>query len=265
MISAFDQVANNYDEYFTQSQIGLAQREIVHKYLVKNLPENKTLNILELNCGTCEDAIFFAKKGHTVLATDISINMLNIAKQKVESENLNENIKLKQVDILHIDNENFEQKFDLIFSNFGGLNCVDSSGIEKFSHSIKKHLNNSGRLIFIIMSDYCIWEKFYFLMKLNFKKSRRRKIKSGIQVNLNGNSVQTFYYSPKVIVEIFSHSFNFLSKKPVGFFIPPSYLEKFFRQKLKTFNFLTKLESIFSNSSFLSSYSDHFLIEFCLK
>jgi ubiquinone/menaquinone biosynthesis C-methylase UbiE len=265
MNSAFDQVANNYDLYFSQSQIGLAQREIVYRYLIKNLPENKTLSILELNCGTGEDAIFFAKKRCTVLATDISINMLNIAKQKVDSEKLNDNIKFKQVDIVQIENENFEHKFDLIFSNFGGLNCVDRSGLEKFSHSIKKYLNNSGRLIFIIMSDSCIWEKFYFLIKMKFKESRRRKIKSGIQVNLNGSSVKTYYYSPKEVEKIFSHSFNILSQKPIGFFIPPSYLEKFFRHKSKTFNFLKNLESIFSNFSFLSSYSDHFLVDFQVK
>ena len=265
MSSAFDQVANNYDVYFTQSQIGLAQREIVNKYLIKNLPENKTLNILELNCGTGEDAISFAKKGHTVLATDISINMLNIAKQKVQLEKLNNNIKFKQVDIVQIENENFGHKFDLIFSNFGGLNCVDRSEMEKFSLSIRKHLNNSGRLIFIIMSDSCSWEKLYFLIKMKFKESRRRKIKSGIQVNLNGSSVKTYYYSPKEVEKIFSHSFNILSQKPIGFFIPPSYLEKFFRHKSKTFNFLKNLESIFSNFSFLSSYSDHFLVDFQVK
>ena len=265
MNSAFDQAAIGYDTNFTFSQIGKAQREIVHKYLDEIFPGNKQINILELNCGTGEDAIYFAKRGYSVLATDISINMLNVARQKVESENLNNNIKLRQMDILKIRDENFEHKFDLIFSNFGGLNCIDSSGLEKFSYSIKKHLNKSGRLIFVIMSDYCIWEKIYFLIKLNFKESKRRKNKSGVKANLDGSNVRTYYYSPREIEKVFNHSFNLISKKPVGFFIPPSYLNKSFSQRPKAFNFLKKLESTFYKYSFLSSFSDHFIIDLCLK
>ncbi|NNJ54292.1 MAG: class I SAM-dependent methyltransferase, partial [Ignavibacteriaceae bacterium] len=72
MNSAFDSVAENYDATFTQTKIGKAQREIVWGYLESVLIDKDNLKILELNCGTGEDAVWFSKKGHTVLATDVS-------------------------------------------------------------------------------------------------------------------------------------------------------------------------------------------------
>ncbi len=265
MISAFDQIANNYDETFTLSKIGKAQREVVHKYLDENLPWNKSLNVLELNCGTGEDAIYLAKKGYSVLATDLSENMIIQAKRKIKEKNLEDKIKVRQLDILKIGEEQFGQKFDLIFSDFGGLNCINEADLINFSRSVKKHLNDSGRLIFVIMTNFCIWEKLYFLLKLKFEESTRRRSNSGVSANLNGGIVQTFYYSPKEIKKNFNKDFSLISQKPVGLFIPPSYLEKFFKRKIKSLNLLKKLEMAFYKYSFLSSFSDHFIIDFCLK
>ncbi len=93
MQQAFDTIAEEYDTSFTNSIIGNAQREIVWSYLEKTLPKNKNLNILELNCGTGEDALWFAKKGHKVLATDISEKMLEITNDKLNQSNLRSSVQ----------------------------------------------------------------------------------------------------------------------------------------------------------------------------
>ncbi len=83
MKSDFDATASlQYDKEFTYTSIGKFQRNNVHSYLREILPENNPINILELNCGTGEDALFFLKNGHKVLATDLSEEMLHITKNK---------------------------------------------------------------------------------------------------------------------------------------------------------------------------------------
>ena len=124
MQQAFDTIAEEYDTSFTHSIIGRAQREIVWSYLEKTLPKNNNLNILELNCGTGEDALWFAKKGHKVLATDISEKMLEIAKQKIANAGFGSSVQTLQIDIKDIADVQIKEKFDLIFSNFGGINCL---------------------------------------------------------------------------------------------------------------------------------------------
>ncbi|MFC2094326.1 class I SAM-dependent methyltransferase, partial [Bacteroidota bacterium] len=100
-------------------------------------------------------------------------------------------------------------------------------------------------------------------IKLN--KVFRRASSKPINVNLNGGNVQTFYYSPKEIVKIFGNKFKVKNIKPVGFFIPPSFLNKFFLKKKKTLRMLDAFESSVSNISVLANLSDHFLIDMELK
>ena len=82
MTEDFDIASAQYDTAFTFSKIGKAQRKMVFKYLNPILTQRQKLSILELNCGTGEDAIRFAQLGHHVLATDISEGMINVAKAK---------------------------------------------------------------------------------------------------------------------------------------------------------------------------------------
>jgi hypothetical protein len=114
------------------------------------------------------------------------------------------------------------------------------------------------------MPRYCLWETSYFLIKLNFKKAFRR-YSNGTIAKLNELEFRTFYYTPNQMKKIFAKYFDVVNINPVGFFIPPSYLEKFFAPKVKTFNFLRKMENFFSNQSILAGFSDHFLIDLQVK
>jgi ubiquinone/menaquinone biosynthesis C-methylase UbiE len=265
METVFDKLAEDYDSTFTHSFIGKAQREIVRNYLDNILKDKKKLNVLELNCGTGEDAIHFARMGYTVHATDQSIGMLEIANKKIEKEGLSNKIKTSVLDITKIGGFNSTVNFDLIFSNFGGMNCISTKEICTLPASLSKLLKSSGRLIMIIMPNSCAWEIIYFMLKLKFKKAFRRYSAKEVLVKMNGREMKTYYHSPLIITKIFDKYFNKVITKPVGFFIPPSYLEKFFASKIKTFNLLKKFELLISNWSFLSSNSDHYLIDLQVK
>ena len=91
----FDIMAETYDEDFTLSSIGQLQRACVWD-AIGSLVNNKLvpLKILEINCGTGEDAIHFAKLGHQVMATDLSATMIAKAGNKLarlghDANNLN--------------------------------------------------------------------------------------------------------------------------------------------------------------------------------
>jgi len=261
----FDKIALAYDELFTNSAIGKLQRNIIWKYLDESLPTNKKINILELNCGTGEDAVYFAKKGFSVVATDISDDMLKLTKEKISKYGLEKNCSTRKLDLENSDEFNFKQKFDLVFSNFGGLNCVDKKSLKNLSLFISSILNDKGRIIFVLMPKFCLWESFYFLLKLKFSSVFRRASTKSLNVQINGGIVQTFYYSPKDIVNMFGNKFKFRNIKPVGFFIPPSFLNKFFLKKKKALRMLNSFENPASNISFLAKFSDHFLIDMELK
>jgi len=265
MQTPFDKIAPAYDELFTDTPIGKLQRNIVRKYLDETLPANKQISILELNCGTGEDAVYFAKKGFRVTATDVSDEMLKLTEEKINKYGVGNNCLMKKLDLSNPADFNFEQKFDLVFSNFGGINCINKEELGNICELLSKISNDNGRIVFVIMPKFCLWESIYFLLKLKFGNVFRRASAKPLNVQLNGGIVKTYYYSPKNIVRIFSKNFKIKKVKPVGFFIPPSFLNNYFSRKKKLLSILKKTERAVSNLSFLSKASDHFLIDMELK
>lgn len=251
MKADFDQAAATYDNYFTFSEIGKKQRALVYEKLQKQLKD--TNKILEINCGTGEDAIWLAKQNFNVTATDISKNMIDVAQSKSKVKNLT--FKILDINTLSEVTENF----DMLFSNFGGLNCLTKKELTLFFNSAAKKLTENGKMSLVIMPKNTIWEQLYFLLKLDFKAAFRRK-KEVVFANVNGEKVATYYYNPKDIVTLSETNFEFLEVKPIGFFIPPSYLEPFFKNKKTVLNGLTFLENTIKNRSFLSKYADHYII-----
>src|SRR5690349_9153645 len=77
-------------------------------------------NILELNAGTGLDAAHFASRGHSVHATDISDGMIEKLREKASAQP--NKITVQQVSFAQLDQ--VDGKFDYVFSNFGGLNCI---------------------------------------------------------------------------------------------------------------------------------------------
>lgn len=261
MQNVFDSFAENYDEYFTNSIIGTAQRNIVHAYLNKIFTKKSKLNILELNCGTGEDALWFSQFGHRVLATDISEKMLTETEKKIKLKGNPELVKTYRFDLRNPEDFKSSEKFDMIFSNFGGVNCLTPPQFEKLPGVFKHLLNPHGRVILILMPKFCSWEFIYFVLKLKIKKSLRRFSKEGALSEIDGNEFRVYYYSPGYVKKTFSTEFETIAINPVGFFIPPSYLEFFFKTKKRTFKMLDDMEHIISNSEFLAGFSDHFLID----
>jgi SAM-dependent methyltransferase len=260
MTNSFDVASTTYDNTFTYSKIGLAQRQRVYNYLDAIFKTNKTLNILELNCGTGFDAIQFAKKGHNVLATDISKGMINVANRKNNLENL----EFNPLDTNLLGQTDFQKKFDIIFSNFGGLNCLSSAEMLQFFKNVLPLLSEKGKLILVIMPKHCLWERIYFSLKKEFKKAKRRQTNGFIEANVDGVNVKTWYYNPHDITNLSHSAFKVNTIKPIGLTIPPSYLEHSFLGSKFCLSIFRVLDSIFTHKRF-AKYADHFLMELELK
>ncbi len=255
MKADFDKAAQNYDTTFTNSVIGKLQRDLVYHQFSKVINEHLPKTILEINCGTGEDALWLAEQKIEVIATDISSTMIAIAKNKSNLENLT----FLQSNINQITSDFSTKNFDLIFSNFGGLNCLSLSELTVFFKNASQILSAKGHLVLVIMPKCTLWEKLYFLLKLDVKSAFRRKKEFAI-ANVDGQKVTTYYYNPKDIVNLANANFVVKQIKPIGFFVPPSYLESFFKNKPKWIGFLNSLEQRIKNLSWLSKYADHYII-----
>ena len=258
---AFDPIANGYDAEFTYTLTGQFQRKRVYEILEKLLAQGELTRVLELSCGTGEDALWLAQHHCQVLATDVSEGMIETARQKINAQQLGQQVECRQLSIEAIGSLHDEEPYDLVFSNFGGFNCLSLAAIEKLSTDMAQLLRPGGHLVLVVMPRFCWWETLYFLAKGKWKEAWRRKNTGPVSAALgNGMRIDTWYHSPKQLCNIFKDNFSIQQARPVGFFLPPSYLDQAFEKRKGLLRFLNRLENYCPESGVMGACSDHFLL-----
>ncbi len=256
MADNFGHIAQSYDSTFTNTRTGHYQRNRVWKYLSSDLPKGSS-KILELNCGTGEDAVHLLSLGHTVTATDLSLKMVEVTRHKLKPFN-NGNAQ-----VLDLNNLNdLDVRFEYVFSNFGGLNCLSPGQVQNFSKTLNSRLESNGRFTAVIMGRKCWWERFYFGLKKDKTSKNRRLSKSAVLANVEGVDVPTWYYSPKEFVQLMEPEFKLINKRSIGLFVPPSYLDKAFENKRILLKVLYFFEKLSCGAPFLANRADHFYLTF---
>ena len=264
MHSPFDIMAETYDADFTNTTIGQLQRKQVWD-LLRPLLDSYTnpLKILEINCGTGEDAVELEGAGHDVTATDSSEKMVEKARQKAAAHGESQ-IVFRVCRFDQLSQQFSHQRFDLVISNFGGLNCIDQAEMETLSIQLSALLTEQGKLFFVIMGSNCLWEIFYYIFKGRAGTAFRRQRKH-VRFRSGEAEIPVFYHSPGRVKKIFHSLYSCCYSRPVGLFIPPSYLEKQFQKRKRWLRGLVRLERKFSGYPALSNFADHYCIVFQKK
>lgn len=164
---AFDEVAADYDRDFSFSQIGMYQRERVYYFLKNYLPVDKSLKVLEINCGTGHDAFWLAKQGCEVTATDGSPVMVESAKLKLKNLADSSMISFHRALFDELITMFPEGSFDMIFSDFAGLNCVDSDDLKKLGKDFNRLLKKDGRLIIVVLGKNVYGKLSIFYLRVS--------------------------------------------------------------------------------------------------
>src|ERR1044071_4903589 len=120
---AFTNQSVVFDSIYRNDVIVQYKRQRVREHVLKYLPPNSVM--LELNAGTGEDAIYFARQGHRVHATDISSGMQDVLKRKVMQAGLRHQISTELCSFNNLEQLQQKGPYDAIFSNLAGLNCTD--------------------------------------------------------------------------------------------------------------------------------------------
>ena len=97
MLEPFDVAAASYDADFTATQLARWLRETVQAHLAAAFGPGD--HVLELGCGTGEDAIWLARRGVRVTATDVSQSMLDVAQRKAAAAGLTNLIDFAAIDL----------------------------------------------------------------------------------------------------------------------------------------------------------------------
>ena len=254
---AFDSASVTFDEDDRGNAILQWMRSQAYKVYLENFADGDKL--LELNSGTGIDAFYLASKGIGVYATDISTGMIGVIRQKLAAQNeASEN--LLGAEVLSFDDisgVNFSG-FDGVISNFGGLNCIPD--FTKLSHDLSLKLKPGGKFIAVVIGRLCPWETFFYSLKFQFKTAFRRFSKGGVDANLNGETIRTFYFTPARFAKDFEKEFTVEKIYSHGAFTPPPYLVNIYNQLRPVVKVLMKLDEITREIFPFNRFGDHFII-----
>jgi SAM-dependent methyltransferase len=255
--NAFDRVAGSYDELFTHTAIGRAQRNQVWVRLLAAFPPGS--RIVELNCGTGEDARYLARRGRSVFACDASAGMIEFAKRYTAEEGRLSHLQFLQLANEDLDRLAVKKPFDGAFSNFSGLNCV--ADLRAVAHSLARLVRPRGRLLLCLWSRICLAEILWFALHGQLKKAVRR-LPGNATARIAGATISVSYPSVRAILNSFSPWFVLHSRRAVGLFVPPSYVEPSIPNPQSLLPRLERLDGRYGAWPILRDVGDHVLLEF---
>ncbi|MCX6619491.1 MAG: class I SAM-dependent methyltransferase, partial [Acidobacteria bacterium] len=151
---------------WTESTIGRLQRDAFWRLAGGLFQAGQ--RVLDLGCGTGEDAVRLARQGVSVSAIDSSRQMVRIARGRGVSA-----LQLPIEELQRLDTE-----FDGAISNFGALNCVED--LEPVGAALSRLIRPGGTLAFCIIGRFCAWETAYYLLHGQPSKAFRRWRSGGV-------------------------------------------------------------------------------------
>jgi SAM-dependent methyltransferase len=253
--AVFDALAVEYDARFTESMLGRMLRRALWRWLDRAfLPGQR---VLEINCGTGEDAVHLAARGVRVLATDASAAMVELARAKVRDAGLAGSVELRQLEIERLDDLVAESHGPLAgaFSSFGGLNCV--ADLTRAAASLAALLKPGGRVVLCVMGPLVPWEWAWFLARGQAGKALRRLAPRGVA--WRGSTVR--YPSIGVLRRAFAAGFTVRRAGGLGVLVPPTYAEGWARRHPRLVERLDRWERRIEDWPVVPWFGDHYLLE----
>jgi SAM-dependent methyltransferase len=257
-------MAAGYDAGFTHTHIGMAMRQAIWRRMdARFMPGQR---VLELNCGTGEDALYLAWRGIDVVATDVAPAMVDAARCKVARAGLENRITVRQMALDQLASlaeqdtgitpfEFDPPIFDGALSNFGGLNCV--SDWRKVGAGLATCLRPGACAMLCVMGPCCLWEWAWYLLHGEPGKAFRRLRPGGIP--WRGMTVR--YPSISRLRRTFAPYFRLMRVSAVGVFVPPSYVETWIARRPGLLARLNAWERRWETLPGLPVLADHYLLE----
>ncbi len=272
-MNVFDTLAPTYDADFTQSPIARHLRARVHARLDRLCVAGDS--VLELGCGTGEDALHLAQRGVQVLATDASDAMLAVARAKLADY---PNARVERLDLRRVQSVQYSvlstQYFNLVFANFGVLNCLDDWRPQ--AAWLAQVIPPGGYAAFAVMPPACLWETAWHGLHGEWGVATRRWRRGGAAFGLEQgksavgeaatdamNGVTTVRY-PTVqrMTHDFAPWFRRVHVEPLGLLLPPSDIYGVIEKRPRLLRTLMRLDNGVGKLPLLANLADHYWIEF---
>ncbi|MBI4428018.1 MAG: methyltransferase domain-containing protein [Ignavibacteriales bacterium] len=250
---AFDSVAETFERTLENDATRQFRNE-VYAEIETLVPRGSS--VLDINCGIGVDALTLAEKGFNVVGVDIAAKMIEVARQRSTK------LRFNTAEFLVGSFEDLSGlsgcTFDLVLSNFGGLNCVPSLQIA--GAQIAAITRQSGFFIATVMPPLCLWEVLAGMARMDFKSAFRRLHTSVMATGFPGGTFAVSYYSPHKFAATMRQWFEVKLIRGFNVFSPPPHATRFRTSHPLFSQFLADIDKRAARLPLARSMGDHYLM-----
>jgi SAM-dependent methyltransferase len=253
---AFDSVAPDYDGARGNNELIQDMRAEMWRWLDAVFEPGSRL--LDLGCGTGLDAVRLALRGHSVIATDWSAEMVGRTRDRSTNSGVSDRVQALAVGSHELQRLDGQGAYDGAYSNLGPLNCVPE--LASVSEQCARLLRPGGSLVFTVIGRYCPWEIAHYGVRRRWARAVVRFSSGVVPVGMNQRTIWTQYYTPKEFYKAFAKEFSLEHYRGMCVFAPPPYLTWLKDKYPGTYDRLWQLDRRVAGWPLIRQMGDHFLI-----
>lgn len=226
--------------------------------------------VLEIGCGTGLEAVFLARRGIQVVATDAAPGMIAAVSAKIaeggrdyDLRGMIEPVLCPAQDLVQLVERYGEGAFDGVYSSMGPLNCIPD--LRPVAIALARLVRPGGRVVLGLLNKYCIWETAWYMRALQPRLAFRRwggKAEATSRPDWQEEKFTCYYWTRSVIEKAFRDQFRVIKREGLPWLMPPLYLDGLIRRAPGLFRVLSRLDKSFADVWPAYDIGDHLLIQF---
>jgi SAM-dependent methyltransferase len=218
---AFNRVAPSMDEVTLRNPINAWMRRVNMEEIRQAFPSGSRL--LELGCGTAQDAVELARAGCEILALDLSEAMVDVARKKVRALGLQDKVIVvcgRSREAARFARESPWSMFDGAYANFS---LTYEESLRDVASAVHGLVRPGGTFAFTLPSRVVLSELLLYGLQLRFAKMLWR-LHVPLLKDVRGSILQIRAYVPGEVRAELRGLFELESLRGIPTFLPPVYL-----------------------------------------
>ena len=217
--------------------------------------------LLEIGCGTGDEALELAKRGCEVVAIDPSEEMLNLARRKADRQPYGTRLRFIKGyarDLGKLMPEIGDAHFDGAYSSFALSYEVD---LEPVVDGLTRLVRPGGSLVVALMNRICAIEYLAASAALRPAVAGRR-LAARIPHKVGGMTTEVFSRTVFEVTRLLKNSFELLDFRAVPAVLPPPYLNRIMRRLPSLTAILEYVDPKIAKFPLIRALGDHTLFKF---
>jgi len=254
---AYDELAPRYDRVPLENRINRLMRSVSLAHLRAAFPPGS--RVLEIGCGTGEEALALADRGVDVVAFDASEEMLRIARSKAEDRNLADRVQFRwghARDLLSL-GESLGESFDGGYASFSLAYEPDLAPVAEGLHAV---LRDDARFLASVPSRFCLVE-FVLAVGTGHPAFSGRRLFPWHNHKVGARTVPIRTYTPRAFAEAMGPHFTLAGVEALPAIVPPPYMNRMYERFDGLAQALERADAGLRTRFPFRSLGDHFLAE----